>query len=444
MFLIRAVAAVLFAATGVAAGDVQRVVLENGATVLLQPVPGVGRVGVEAVYRVGFLDEPAGMTQASHLIEHLVCMSATAGHAPGESYALLNGRGMANAETLADWTHYDMTSDAGSLELVLSVEARRLSGLRITPEIIAQEAPRCYAEAAAIDASPQAPLLKFAVMAAHQSWRHGLDRVQVRGGLAEIPIERITDLHGRHYTPRALTLTIVGDFDPAAAERLARETIGALPARPAPTPSPIDWAALPAEARVRWDCTRSAVVLAFRPPEDPGERLALSLWGNLACERLFTDAGVGDKAAIAMCTNSAWPAGRLPFFFYATVKEGAAPEETLSALREFIRSRRTAPVGARERAQLKMLLRQTVEPPALTPESVKRQAAAVRAAGGTLDPVDLVLGSAALRLGQRELLLPDPGAAAAALKVIDESLDELLARALDPARERAVVLKPGP
>lgn len=442
MSFLRAAAAVLVAATGAIAGDTQRVVLENGATVLLQPVPGVGRVGVEAVYRVGFLDEPAGMTQAAHLIEHLVCMSATAGYGPGESYALLNGRGMANAETLADWTHYDMTADAASLELILSVEAQRLSSLRITPEIIAQEAPRCYAEAAAIDASPKAPLLKFAVMAAHQSWRHGLDRAQLCGGLAEMPIAQITDLHGRHYTPRALTLTIVGDFDPAAAERLCREKIGALPAGPAPAPAPIDWAAVQAEASVRWDCTRSAVILAFPPPEDPGQRLALSVWGSMVSGRLFTDPEVAERASIAMCTNSTWPAGRLPFFFYATVKEGGTPEETLAALRQFVRTQRGAPIGAWEKGRLRMLLQHTAESPALTPEIVKRQAAAIRGTDGKLDPLDLVLGSAALRLAQRELLLADPEAAAAARKVIDESLDELIARTLDPTREHVTVLTP--
>jgi predicted Zn-dependent peptidase len=76
---------------------------------------------------------------------------------------------------------------AGDLELALGIEAQRLSSLKITPEIIRQEAPKCYQEAAMVEQNPQAGMLKHAFMAFGQAWGHGLGQARVRSGLEEIP-----------------------------------------------------------------------------------------------------------------------------------------------------------------------------------------------------------------------------------------------------------------
>lgn len=426
-----------------AAAGLQRFVLGNGATVILQPVPGVGRIGVEAVYRVGFLDEPAGLAQAAHLIEHLACMAGTRSHAPGETFKLLNERGMANAETLADWTHYDMTAPAADLELILKIEAERLTSLNITPEVVAQEAPRCYAEVTFVEGAPGAPLLKFAFMAAHQAWRHRKGTALVRGGLAEAPIEDLRGFHRRTYTPGNLILTLAGDFDPADAERLVREHIGPIPAGQDPPTPDIDWAGLPRETTIRWDCARAAAILAFPPPVDPAERIALSLWGAFAAQELRSDPAVGKLTQSATCSSNTWPAGRLPFFLYGTVRGDADPAAAGAALRGFAAAKRSSKVSAATRREILAFLNHAANPPPLNPGEVRRQAQNLKGMARGKDPLDLILGNAALQMATRELLLGgDPAVVDRARTIADTGMDELIARTLDPERAITTLIVP--
>src|SRR5690242_11583165 len=75
-----------------------RILLGNGVTLLLYPVKGTDRVAIETFYRVGFLNEPKGFPQAAHLVEHLVCYSATASYRRHQSFDLFAQKGMINAE----------------------------------------------------------------------------------------------------------------------------------------------------------------------------------------------------------------------------------------------------------------------------------------------------------------------------------------------------------
>ncbi len=81
------------AAGHVAAAPPSPVVLDNGARVILVPVPGATRVAVEVVHHVGSINEPAGMPQLAHLVEHLTCYGASAGAPAGEAFATGNARG---------------------------------------------------------------------------------------------------------------------------------------------------------------------------------------------------------------------------------------------------------------------------------------------------------------------------------------------------------------
>ena len=87
--------------------EVYRIALENGLTVLLLENHAAKKVAVESFYCAGFLHEPAGKAHVAHLTEHLVCYSPTASYGPYEAFNLLQGKGMANAETLATFVHYD-------------------------------------------------------------------------------------------------------------------------------------------------------------------------------------------------------------------------------------------------------------------------------------------------------------------------------------------------
>lgn len=428
------------------AGGVERFTLDNGATVILQPVPGAAGVSIETFYEFGFIDEPAGLTQASHLIEHLVCYGATQGQGPGAAFAALSGLGMVNAETLADFTHYDFMLPAGELERAVSAEAARLGSLAIDAALVKQEAPRCYAEAAAVDGAPQGPLFKFATMAAHQSWRHGRTEALIRGGLVETPLDAIVALHRAAYTPSNMTLVVVGGFNPVEARAIIEKHIGAVPARQQAARPPIAWDALPRRSVVHWDAARTGIMFAFAPPESARDRLALSLWGSTAMERLYRDSRADTFSTFRLCTVHTNPVGDLPFMVYATLKPGVAVEDSERELAGAFGAIAEQMSDGPTLTQVRQLGAGLAQPMPLTKAIVAQHAGHLaKAQNMAKDRAEgMVLGNTALQIGIRHRLFgPDPSARVKELDTITpEEFRALLARTFDGARRVTTVLVP--
>lgn len=426
-----------------AAAQPERIAIEGGPVVILLVVEGAGRVVVEVVYGVGIIDDPRGIPQAAHLIEHLACVGATANDGPGETFRRLNEIGVANAETMPDLTHYDLCAPADELDFVLRVEADRLRSLRIDGAIVAQEAPRCYEEVRFVATRTPPALGKFALMAATQSWRHGLDRALVMGGLEDSPLDDLRAFHSAFYTRSNLTLVIVGEFERDAALDSVRRHFGDLPARP-PVHEPIDWTRAPRDATVTWDAPATIVYLAFEPPESRAERLVLTALVPQVVQVLARHPEVLRHASTIDSSNRAWPVGRLPVFLAATLRDGADPAEARDALERRLRE-------VLSRADSPILVQRSVQQAAARPWSfeageLKRTAAALARAPDVSQQraFDSVLGNSALEIGMRDLWLgPDPDALVReAEQLTAEDLAALIARTFDPERMIVTTLVP--
>ncbi len=297
----------------------ERIQLDNGVTLLLAPLPEAKIVAVETFYAVGFCDEPAGMTQAAHLLEHLMCQGATKSYGPGESFAILRKLGMANAETLPTFTHYDYTAPSDELKTILKIEGERLSSLKITPELISDEADKCHEEAQHVYKTPESGMVKHAFMALFQFWNHGATEVRVRSGVDQLPADKLKSFFRAQYRPDQLTIAIVGGFKKDEALVLAKEHLGSIPSRKAEQ-KPLDWNALPLRAHLTWDADVHAVCVYFPPPADPGDRALLSVWAMVMGVRLAERPDLRTIANMICASNTGWPVGELPLFLYATAK----------------------------------------------------------------------------------------------------------------------------
>jgi len=423
-----------------------RMVLANGATVLLYPVTGADRVAVESLYRVGFLHEPKGMTQAAHLLEHLACQCETRSYKAGEAMRLLSQRGMANAETLSDFTHFDYLLRAKELELALRVEAERLSSLNITPEVVRQEVPKCYQEADFVARNPRAGMLKHAFMAFNQAWRYGMTKTKVRGGLEDIPVADLKRFRRASYHPRNLVLVLVGGFERDEAMQLVTKHLGSIEASDAGPLQLVSWPQLPKQMTVQWDGKVRAVCIGFPPPDDIKERVLLSLWGNSLMRRLMSDKEIRGAADAVFCTNQSWSVGTLPFFVYATAK----PNASMPALQRLLAARLQSVVARKpskaEITGLRLMAAQFARVPELNWDTIRRQGEAAASQLGR-DPDDaagLVMGNMAIQLGVRELLLgSDSVHVAKTLRAVTaDDLHRLLRRTLDPSRRFVTILMP--
>lgn len=382
------------------------------------PVPGTEQVAVEAFYWVGLAHEPAGMPQAAHLLEHLVCNAATRSYKAGESIALLNQIGLANAETMGDWTHYDYMAPAGELERVLKIEAERLDSLSIGEAIIRQEGPRCAQEVEFVERNPQAGMGKFAFCALNQAWRHGRDVAHIRTGLDGYSAEELERFRRQTYRPDNLTLVLIGDFDPEATLALARKHIGSIKNPDAARLAPIDWTKAPKRATVKWDSSVQAVCVAFPPPEDPLARVVLSLWGLTLQQQLAADPQLMQLADAVLGPNHMWSVGELPFFIYVAVKPGVELEKVEALLTERI-SKLVETGGVVPPANMVMYARQLAATTETLNEPAVRQTARALAQQTGRDEkqaLAMVLGQGAINWGIADRFLgPDPAAMIAEL-----------------------------
>lgn len=108
----------------------QKYHLENGLTVLLQKDVTTKMAAVCVLYKVGSRDELPIKTGIAHLFEHL--MFSNCGPDIDFDSILQNAGGECNAFTTTDTTQYYSIAPAQQLELLLALEATRISGFHVS------------------------------------------------------------------------------------------------------------------------------------------------------------------------------------------------------------------------------------------------------------------------------------------------------------------------
>ena len=320
--------------------------LENGLTVILLENHKENKVAVVSFYRAGFMHEPRGKAHISHLVEHMVLQCATKSYEPNESLILLQKKGMANAETLATFVHYDYLLPASDLELALKIESERLTSIKFSEKVLKEEIAKCLQEIEFVQNDPQAGLIKFGLMGFSQAIRFGDKFVPVCGGTSKLTVEDVQEFHKDHYRPESALLVMVGDFESEAAKRMARNYFADIPkggqeprpARPAPpVQAGVRVVQMSEDIRAQWDFASEALYLIYPgAPEDFDGRIALTLFGNYLTRCLFFDADLKKVTKISFCSNQLYPVGELPFFVFAEPKQGEALEGVRAALKKAV------------------------------------------------------------------------------------------------------------
>ena len=205
--------------------------LANGLEVILSQDRTLPLVAVDIWYHVGAANEERGRTGFAHLFEHMM-FTGSKHLARGVSEKLLEGVGGtdANATTSFDRTNYFDTVPSNQLELALWTHADRMgylldsldqTALSNQQDVVRNERRQSFEnrpygivdEALYHALFPPGHPYRPAIIGSH------LD-IQA-AGLADV-----RDFFKRYYRPNNATLTLVGDFDIAAAKRLVQQYFG--------------------------------------------------------------------------------------------------------------------------------------------------------------------------------------------------------------------------
>ena len=209
--------------------------LANGLQVVVVSNHRVPIVTHMIYYRVGAIDEPAGQSGIAHFLEHLM-FKGTKTIAPGEFSAIVarNG-GRENAFTTPDATSYFQSISRDRLEVVMRIEADRMTNLVLTAEVIEPERQVVLEERRSrIENEPSSQLREEAQAALYLNHPYRKPVIGWEHEIRALTYEQIIYFYNKWYAPNNAIVVMSGDITVADARTLAEKYYGVIPARPLP------------------------------------------------------------------------------------------------------------------------------------------------------------------------------------------------------------------
>jgi zinc protease len=225
----------LLAPAGAKQFDADSFTLENGLQVVVIPNHRAPIVTQMIWYKVGGADEPRGKSGIAHFLEHLM-FRGTKETPPGAfSRIVAQNGGRDNAFTTHDYTAYFQNVAADRLELVMKLEAERMTELVLDDKVVLPERDVIIEERhSRVDNSPTALLneqLNTAIFLHHPyripviGWEHEMRGLSTADALA---------FYGTWYAPNNAVLVIAGDVTTPQVKALAERYYGPIASRPLP------------------------------------------------------------------------------------------------------------------------------------------------------------------------------------------------------------------
>ncbi len=124
----------VFAVCGHAAAPLQEYALSNGLKVFIIEDHKAPLATFQIWYRVGSIDEPAGKTGISHLLEHMMFKGTPKYGSKVFSNMVQRNGGSDNAFTTKDYTMYFQTIASDRIGISIELEADRMKNLLLDPK----------------------------------------------------------------------------------------------------------------------------------------------------------------------------------------------------------------------------------------------------------------------------------------------------------------------
>jgi zinc protease len=184
-------------------------------------------------YKVGSADDLPGKSGNAHFLEHLM-FKGTAKHPAGQLDRLVSELGgNHNAFTTSDVTAYMQTIPPEALGTMMDIEADRMNGLVLTPEIIGAERDVVIEERRQrTDSNPQGILSEEVTATLYQNHPYRIPTIGWQNEIENLTFEDAMAFYRRFYAPNNAVLVVAGDVDEATVRTLAEANYGKVPRGP--------------------------------------------------------------------------------------------------------------------------------------------------------------------------------------------------------------------
>jgi zinc protease len=206
--------------------------LANGLRAVVLPSARAPVVLHMVWYEVGGADEPEGQSGIAHLLEHLM-FKGTSKTPPGEfSKIVARSGGRDNAFTSHDYTGYHQTVASDRLEMVMEMEADRMTNLVLTDKEVVTERDVVLEERRTrIENSPAALLDEAAREAMYGRQGYGIPVSGWPDEIRKLGVPEVMAFYRRFYAPNNAILIVAGDTSVEAVRRLAEKHYGPIARR---------------------------------------------------------------------------------------------------------------------------------------------------------------------------------------------------------------------
>jgi len=209
---------------------VEEFILDNGLKILFIEDHKIPLVTFQIWYRVGSIDEPAGKSGMSHLLEHMMFKGTSRYGSKVFSNLIQRKGGMDNAHTSKDYTMYHQTLPSDAVRFSVELEADRMKGLSLNANDLESERSVVMEERRMRYEDDPQNLLDEELMAT--SLEVQAYRKPVIGWMSEIAAisrEDLADYYGTYYSPDNSFIIISGDVKPGELMPLIKKEFGKIP-----------------------------------------------------------------------------------------------------------------------------------------------------------------------------------------------------------------------
>ena len=203
--------------------------LDNGMQVVVIEDHRAPAVTHMVWYKVGAADEPPGQSGIAHFVEHLM-FRGTEAHALGEFQRVVESLGGSeNGFTSRDYTGYFQRIAADRLEVVMELEADRMTGLLMTEEDVEIERQVVLEERnERTDTNPHALFSEQRSAALYLNHPYGIPVIGWKHEIESVTREQLLEFYRKHYVPNNAILVVAGDTNPEEVRRLAEKHYGGI------------------------------------------------------------------------------------------------------------------------------------------------------------------------------------------------------------------------
>jgi zinc protease len=209
--------------------------LDNGLILVVVEDKSLPVYSLQTFFNVGGKNEVAGITGASHLLEHLLFKGTKTKKKENFDYIVEGSGGSSNAYTSNDMTVYFENMPSSTLEKMLQTEADRMVNLAINPvefeserQVVLEERKMRY------ENSPRGQLYLTLMQEMFRATPYGTSVIGSVKDLKSVTRDQIYNYYKQWYAPNNATLVIVGDVDFKQTVSWVEKYYGPLKASPTP------------------------------------------------------------------------------------------------------------------------------------------------------------------------------------------------------------------